>query len=136
MEIPQLTTLIPIISAIGIAMLSAWMNITIKFAQNPAQAKQAVILILLRIIGGVANVGCLFFLVREVLSPNPLTRSSLMYIIFLSLVLFNTYLLWWIGSIFGLIYTHQVENLEVIKTLVKTIRDVFSGAGRVNKEEQ
>ncbi len=118
MDKTQLAILITTTTAIGVTILKAWMDTTIKFAPTETQARRAIRLILLRLVNGIVNVGVAVWLVWEFVSSEPLTRATVFRIVLLSLVLFNTYILWWVSSIFDLIYSHRMATLETTREIL------------------
>ena len=104
METPILPTLLSILAAFGLAVITSWMSIAIKFGQNADQAKRDTKTIFWRFVGGIANLYLFLFLAREMLSSEPLTRRALAVLIIASLGLYNTFVMWWIRQMIDLIF--------------------------------
>jgi|ERR1035441_10134583 hypothetical protein len=86
------TTLVTIITGIGIAAVTAWVNITIKFAPTADHAKNDAKRIFLLVLSVLSQVFLLWVLISEYLSSEPLTRHSLFVILMVSFGLFHSYL--------------------------------------------
>lgn len=78
--------------ATGLILISitAMLNIKIKYAQSEAQARRAVALTFLKIIYGCSLLFVALVLYGTLVSPEPLTRSSIMIILLGSLSLFSS----------------------------------------------
>ena len=72
--------------------ITAMVNIKIKYAQSEAQAKRSVALVFWRIIYGCSLLFVVLVLYGTLVSPEPLTRSSIMIILLGSLNLFSAFL--------------------------------------------
>ena len=79
-----LTIAIPFIIAISVCALNSWINITIKHAPDKASASRETKLIFLRIVEWICNLGVGAFLLREIVSPEPLTRWSVFLMVWYS----------------------------------------------------
>ena len=90
MEIVKIVA--PLVTAIGIAFVTTWISIKVKFAPTAAHAMKEAKAILLVVVAVILNLGVAAQLVLEILLPNPNLRISLLYIIFYSFVLFNSYI--------------------------------------------
>jgi hypothetical protein len=110
MKTPLLPTLLSVLAAFGLAIITSWMNITMKFGQHAHQAKLDTKTIFWRFVGGIANLYLFLFLARELLSSAPLTRESLTIIIIASLGLHNAFVMWWTGQIIQFI-----SDLKLLK---------------------
>jgi len=88
-----LTIALAIAIPFGIAALTTWINITIKFAPDAAHARREAALTFMTVIAWIANGGVLVLLIWEIISPNPNLRVSLLVIIMNSFGLFNFYML-------------------------------------------
>jgi hypothetical protein len=79
---------------LGIAALTTWINITIRFAPDAAQAKREARLIFFKVTGWIALAVVVVQMAQQIISPNLSLRASLLVIILDSFVLFNAYMLW------------------------------------------
>jgi len=84
-----LTTALPIIIPVGCVVLTAYLSIKIKFAPDAEHAIRDVKAIFLKALIWVGGLLCLGRLLRELLSPLPLTRLSCFIIVINSFGLWN-----------------------------------------------
>ena len=110
MKTPFLSTLLSVLAAFGLALITSWMNMAMKFGPHTAQATRDTKTIFWRFVGGIANLSLCLFLARELFSSAPLTRESLIIIIIASLGLHNAFVMWWTGQVIQLI-----SDLKLLK---------------------
>jgi len=82
----------PIVIALGIAFVTTWINIKVRFAPTAAHAMKEARAILLIVVAVILNLYMVGMLVSEIVSPNPDLRTSILHIILYSFVLFNNYI--------------------------------------------
>jgi hypothetical protein len=119
---------------IGIAALTTWINITIRFAPDAAHAAREAKAIALKLAGWTANAALAGMLIWEIASPVPNPRTSILLIILYSFSLFNVYVLWLNRLVVNLIMSQAklLLNLtEIVRILGKqtdTVSDKVLGS--------
>tara|TARA_B100000315_G_C14417051_1_gene513714 strand:+ start:110 stop:466 length:357 start_codon:yes stop_codon:yes gene_type:complete len=102
METKNIVILVlPIIVPIFASGLNTWINIKIKFAKDATQAIRETKQIFIFILKGFLILGCLFLLIKELLSTSPLDRFSVLIIVFNSLFLWNVFIQYQINKIWN-----------------------------------
>jgi hypothetical protein len=77
--------LIPLAIGTGIAALSAWINITIRFANSAEDARRDIKRIFFIIVSFLSQCAVAYFLFTQLLSDEPLNRISVFSIVMCSL---------------------------------------------------
>jgi len=119
----------------GIAALTTWINITIRFAPDAAHAMREAKQIVARVVGWIAYIWIAGVIVWQFILPDPNPRLSLLIIILNSFALFNAYILWQLRSILKLLQTqaeHVIGLAEIVKTHIGTTKQVTERADHSN----
>jgi hypothetical protein len=119
-----LKTAITIAIPLGIAALTTWINITIRFAPDAAHAIREAKEIFLKVAGWIANAILAGVLTWEIVSPNPNVRVSMLIILMYSFSLFNSYVLWLHRFTLNLI-SRQSDSML---TLAQVVHKLVEGA--------
>ncbi|SRR6266446_3630438 len=117
----MLTQVLPAITALLICALTAWINITIKHAPDKQSAVRGTVLIFARIFALICAAGALALLIREVLSPEPLTRLSVFFIALDTSALFVICLLQLISWMSEGLWAAIHRNLEALNKFISTL---------------
>ncbi len=97
------TIILAIAIPIGIAALTAWINIKIKFAPDAAHASREAKSIFFKLFLVITHLYLAGLLIWVIVSPKPWNRADYIVVILNSLVLFHSYMMWWVGQIVGVL---------------------------------
>jgi hypothetical protein len=125
---PQIV-LIPLAIGVGIAALTAWINITIKFANNAEDAKRDIKRIFYLIVSFLSQCIVAYFLFKNLISDKPLDRVSVFAIIVSTISIVGSIFSYLLFKILVLIEKSRKEYLGFIKIL-PCIKEGLKNAGK------
>jgi hypothetical protein len=115
-----LKTALAIAIPLGIAALTTWINITIRFAPDAAHAIQEAKKIFLKVAGWTANGVLVGGIIWQIVWPDHNARASILIILMYSFSLFNSYVIWLHRFTLNLISQQSNSML----TLAQTVREL------------
>ncbi len=92
-----------IATGLSVTAITAMINIKIKYAQSEAHAKRSVALIFWITIYGISLLFVALVLIKELTSPEPLTRSSLITILLCCFCLFQAVIFYFFQRIYRIL---------------------------------
>lgn len=111
-----------IIVPVSVAALNSWVNITIKFAPDAAQAKRDAKAIFLTVVAWICNLLAAGMLIAQLVWPMSNGRVSILLIIMNSFTLFTTFVFWLVGYMMTQITNQMTRALDLIHDQAKMIR--------------